>query len=107
MLARGGVVTRPTQAFVGEGGPEAIIPLEKLGLGGGRLDQDRGGNTATTQRSERDNIDMEPLINRVDDLIAEIRRLDNSTTVELDGRQIAEANREGRDRFLDERDVTQ
>lgn len=30
-LAKGGIVTRPTQAIVGEAGPEAILPLDKLG----------------------------------------------------------------------------
>ena len=31
MLAKGGIVTKPTQAIVGEAGPEAILPLDKLG----------------------------------------------------------------------------
>jgi murein DD-endopeptidase MepM/ murein hydrolase activator NlpD len=30
-LAKGGIVTRPTEAIVGEAGPEAILPLDKLG----------------------------------------------------------------------------
>ena len=30
-LAEGGIVTKPTQALVGEKGPEAVLPLEKLG----------------------------------------------------------------------------
>ena len=30
-LAKGGIVTKPTTAIVGEAGPEAILPLEKLG----------------------------------------------------------------------------
>lgn len=35
-LAEGGVVTRPTIAMVGEAGPEAVIPLSKMGqMGGG------------------------------------------------------------------------
>ncbi len=35
-LAKGGLVTRPTLAMVGEAGPEAVIPLSKMGaLGGG------------------------------------------------------------------------
>jgi len=31
MLAKGGIVTKPTEAIVGEAGPEAILPLDKLG----------------------------------------------------------------------------
>lgn len=35
-LAKGGVVTRPTFALIGEAGPEAVVPLDKLGDIGGR-----------------------------------------------------------------------
>lgn len=41
MLAKGGVVTRPTLAMIGEAGPEAVVPL---GRGGG-LGRGRGGDT--------------------------------------------------------------
>jgi hypothetical protein len=34
-FAKGGIVTRPTMGLVGEAGPEAIIPLSKLGGMGG------------------------------------------------------------------------
>lgn len=34
-LAEGGIVTRPTLALVGERGPEAVIPLARMGPGGG------------------------------------------------------------------------
>ena len=34
MLAHGGIVTRPVRVLVGEAGPEAIIPLHKLGAMG-------------------------------------------------------------------------
>jgi hypothetical protein len=30
-LAKGGIVTRPTNALIGEAGPEAVIPLKKMG----------------------------------------------------------------------------
>jgi murein DD-endopeptidase MepM/ murein hydrolase activator NlpD len=30
-LAKGGIVTKPTEAIIGEAGPEAILPLDKLG----------------------------------------------------------------------------
>jgi hypothetical protein len=36
MLAAGGIVNSPTLAMIGEKGPEAVIPLSKLGdMGGG------------------------------------------------------------------------
>jgi len=35
-LAKGGIVTKPTMSFIGEAGPEAVIPLSKLNrMGGG------------------------------------------------------------------------
>lgn len=41
MLAKGGIITRATAAVIGESGPEAVIPLSRLGdmIGG------RGGST--------------------------------------------------------------
>jgi hypothetical protein len=39
MLAEGGIVRSATLAMIGEGGPEAVIPLDRLGPGMG------GGNT--------------------------------------------------------------
>jgi len=35
MMATGGIVTKPTLGMVGEAGPEAVIPLSKLNMGGG------------------------------------------------------------------------
>lgn len=45
-LAEGGVVTRQTLAMVGEAGPEAVVPLDKLGsmLGGGSSSRGSGGS---------------------------------------------------------------
>lgn len=46
-LAKGGVVTKPTLALVGESGPEAVIPLNRVsrGVGGGNIDITITGNT--------------------------------------------------------------
>jgi hypothetical protein len=30
-FASGGIVTRPTMAMIGEGGPEAVVPLNQIG----------------------------------------------------------------------------
>ena len=38
-LAQGGIITSPTAALIGEAGPEAVIPLSKMGA--------MGGNTIT------------------------------------------------------------
>lgn len=34
LLAEGGIVTQPTLAMIGEAGPEAVIPLNRMGAGG-------------------------------------------------------------------------
>ena len=35
-LANGGIVTGPTLALIGEAGPEAVVPLDRMGsMGGG------------------------------------------------------------------------
>jgi hypothetical protein len=34
-MAAGGVVTGPTLALIGEAGPEAVIPLDRMGSMGG------------------------------------------------------------------------
>ena len=36
-LQHGGLVTKPTLAMVGEGGPEAVIPLNKSGVMGNNI----------------------------------------------------------------------
>lgn len=43
MLAKGGVVTKPTLAVVGEAGPEAVIPLSKLSQ---HLPEGRGADSS-------------------------------------------------------------
>ena len=34
-MAEGGIVSSPTLALIGEAGPEAVVPLDRLGTGGG------------------------------------------------------------------------
>jgi|694.fasta_scaffold11889_10 hypothetical protein len=42
-LAEGGIVTKPTLALIGEAGPEAVVPLSRLGTGGGVTVNVNGG----------------------------------------------------------------
>ncbi len=47
MLATGGIVTRPTLAMIGEGGPEAVVPLDKYGgMGNITINVEGGISTA-------------------------------------------------------------
>lgn len=64
-FATGGVVTGPTRALIGEKGPEAVIPLDRMGaMGLGGIDYDRLGQA--------------------------VARALTGITVSLDGRRVAE-----------------
>ena len=47
-LAAGGIVTQPTLAMIGEGGPEAVIPLDRMGGGGGGITVNVMGGLSTS-----------------------------------------------------------
>jgi len=48
MLAEGGIVTGPTLAMIGENGPEAVVPLSKMGGMGGGVTVNVNGGLATS-----------------------------------------------------------
>jgi hypothetical protein len=43
-LATGGIVTSPTLSLIGEAGPEAVIPLSKMGSMGSNITVNVGGS---------------------------------------------------------------
>jgi hypothetical protein len=47
-MAEGGIVSRPTLALIGEAGPEAVVPLSKMGSGGGDVNINVTGGLATS-----------------------------------------------------------
>jgi phage-related minor tail protein len=47
-LADGGIVTRPTLALIGEAGPEAVIPLNRGGMGAGGITVNVTGGLSTS-----------------------------------------------------------
>ena len=47
-LATGGIVTQPTLAMIGEGGPEAVIPLDRMTGGGGGITVNVMGGLSTS-----------------------------------------------------------
>ena len=49
MLADGGIVTGPTLAMIGEAGPEAVIPLNRMGSGGGITVNVMGGLSTSAE----------------------------------------------------------
>ena len=48
-LAAGGIVTQPTLAMIGEGGPEAVIPLDRMGGGSGITVNVMGGLSTSAE----------------------------------------------------------
>jgi len=58
-LAKGGIVSRPTLALIGENGPEAVVPLGRGGMGGGGIHIHVAGSVVTERDlavAVRDNI---------------------------------------------------
>ena len=74
MLAKGGIVTRPTLAMIGEAGPEAVVPLSKGGgMGTFNINIDVSGVT--------DRTDKRALAMQISDEIQkEMRRYGRGTT---------------------------
>jgi hypothetical protein len=68
-LASGGVVTDPTMAMIGEAGPEAVIPLSKLGSFGG-----------DTYNIYATGIGDQAIAQVVQNALQELNRYGNSTT---------------------------
>jgi hypothetical protein len=64
-LAKGGIVTQPTQALIGEAGPEAVVPLSK-----------------------QLNVNLDPLIERINVLI---NLVEKGGSVYLDGNKVGTA----------------
>lgn len=72
-LAQGGIVTRPTRALVGEAGPEAIIPLDKLGdiIRGALSDNRSPGGTYSLNVYPRDmsSAQQDQLLNKFNNML--------------------------------------
>jgi hypothetical protein len=87
-LAEGGVVTKPTQALIGEGGePEAVIPLSKakdMGFGGDNKSQATQPPTQPNQNTER----MIALLQQQNALLQQIAS--RQTTIEMNGDKVGQ-----------------
>lgn len=71
-MALGGIVTRPTTALIGEGGPEAIIPLGR-GIGVGKTINVYFSPTINMTNEIREEVDMETVKRTIsEDLVREV-----------------------------------
>jgi len=83
-MAKGGIVTRPTSAVLGEAGPEAVIPLGQHGGYASRQQQEDQKNIITELRKQNQQFGM--FIKNMGD---------SKTVLSVDGRQLAEAVGQG------------
>ena len=83
-MAKGGIVTKPTNAVIGEAGPEAVIPLGQHGGYASRQQQDDQKNIITELRKQNQQMGM--FIKNMGD---------SKTVLNVDGRQLAEAVGQG------------
>ena len=78
-MASGGIVTRPTNAVVGEAGPEAVIPL------------DQHGGYASRQQMQDQKDMISELKKQNQQMGMFIKNMgDAKTVLNVDGRQLAE-----------------
>lgn len=70
-LAKGGIVTRPTIAMIGEAGPEAVVPLNERNAPGGR-------NVYVTVNVQGD-VSGEELVQKVGDQLTRVLQLSTAT----------------------------
>ena len=78
-MAKGGVVTRPTNAIIGEAGPEAVIPLNSMN-DYSAIDQKKD-NKNMIDELRKSNQQMQMFIKQMGDA---------KTVLNVDGRQLAE-----------------
>jgi len=94
-FASGGVVTGPTRALIGEAGPEAVIPLSKLG----DALSDTGGGDRSGDRRARESVDLSPLESKMDDVVSELRRSSGDVVVKLGERELLRAVQGAEDKY--------
>jgi phage-related minor tail protein len=51
-MAEGGIVSSPTLALIGEAGPEAVVPLDRMNNGGGITINVTGGLATSAEIGE-------------------------------------------------------
>lgn len=108
-FASGGIVKSPTRGIVGEAGPEAILPLDKLGqLMQGVQDATRRREPPRRRESPRNHsrgADLGSLEERLDALIRAVRNLDGETRVEVDGETLVKQEKKAKKRYTNSREV--
>lgn len=105
-MATGGLVTRPTEALVGEAGPEVVAPfgdfMQAVNSPERRFGSAAGGSGSGGAGSAK----ADEIVSALNDLKREVKKLGGSGDVYLDGRRVGEVQRESNDRYERSRVVT-
>lgn len=107
--AKGGLVTSPTDAVIGESGPEVVAPFSDFME---TLDRERerpspgGGNAPQTQSAGGSGGGAGEVVRAVEDLRDEIKKLDLDGDVILDEKKVGEVRRDNEQRYGSARKVT-
>lgn len=107
--ASGAVVREPSVVAVGEGGEnEAILPISRLE---GMLSNERQAGAAEpaslqpVQNNSRSPEGASDMANKLDNVIAELKRLGGDTKVQIDGRTIVRQTRKSDTRYVNPREI--
>lgn len=100
-LAQGGIATGPTNALIGEAGPEAVLPLSDL-----QRALENAARAGATQTSSGDgNATTDKVVRALEEVKREIQRLDTDVSLEMDGEKVARTTRRSNERYHDSRIV--
>ena len=96
--ATGGIVDEPTLSVIGEAGPEAVVPLERLGE-----PLPSGGSGRPTRAAPSGGADVEAAVDNVstkmDELIREIRASSGDTVLVVGEEELGRAVNNSKDKF--------
>ena len=93
LLAKGGITTAPTLAVIGEAGPEAIIPLDKLSS---TIPLDNSNSTVSNEPLPQSNDELKKELQELKAIMTGFvnqmaQVVDRPITIELDGNKVGQA----------------
>lgn len=103
-VASGGIISSPTRAVIGEGGPEAVMPLDRIPslMREGFREALRDTSGATGGGGGMDTSSLEE---RLDRLIDAVEETAGDVVLNVDGEEVARATQRAEDRFIGRREV--
>jgi hypothetical protein len=103
-FANGGVVTGPTNALIGEAGPEAVIPLDRLNEVMGS--QQGASNAQSSARGQATSEDIRRLEDQLRTVVSELQNMGGDIVLQVGQRELGAASTESTQKFQRAREVT-